>query len=79
MLRIVNDCLELIVADNGIGISESDRSRVLDCFVRFEIDRNSRGSGLGLSLVRAVSQLHNADLILEDNMPGLRVELRFAR
>jgi signal transduction histidine kinase len=35
------------------------------------------GSGLGLSLVRAVAQLHCADIELDDNLPGLRVVLRF--
>ena len=35
------------------------------------------GSGLGLSLVRAVAQLHCADIELDDNLSGLRVVLRF--
>ena len=69
---------ELIVADSGPGIPEADRDRVLDRFVRLEASRNSPGSGLGLSLVRAVARLHGAELILEDNNPGLRVILRFA-
>jgi signal transduction histidine kinase len=68
---------ELIVADTGPGIPEADRDRVLDRFVRLEASRNSPGSGLGLSLVRAVARLHGAELILADNLPGLRVILRF--
>jgi signal transduction histidine kinase len=68
---------ELIVADTGPGIPEADRERVLDRFVRLEVSRNSPGSGLGLSLVRAVARLHGAELILGDNLPGLRVILRF--
>jgi signal transduction histidine kinase len=68
---------ELIVADTGPGVPEADRDRVLDRFVRLEASRNSPGSGLGLSLVRAVARLHGADLTLEDNLPGLRVILRF--
>jgi hypothetical protein len=32
---------------------------------------------LGLSLVAAVARLHDAELILEDNKPGLRARLRF--
>jgi signal transduction histidine kinase len=45
--------------------------------VRLEASRNSPGSGLGLSLVRAVARLHGAELTLADNLPGLRVILRF--
>ena len=68
---------DLIVADSGPGIPAADRERVLDRFVRLEASRNAPGSGLGLSLVRAVARLHCAELVLEDNLPGLRVSLRF--
>jgi len=68
---------ELIVADSGPGIPEDERRRVLDRFVRLEASRNSPGTGLGLSLVRAVATLHSAELRLEDNLPGLRIVLRF--
>ena len=72
------DEIELAVADSGPGIPEADRERVLERFVRLEASRNSPGSGLGLSLVAAVARLHGAELVLEDNTPGLRVSLRFA-
>lgn len=68
---------DLIVADSGPGIPAADRERVLDRFVRLEASRNAPGSGLGLSLVRAVARLHCAELVLEDNLPGLRVTVRF--
>jgi len=45
--------------------------------VRLDASRSSPGSGLGLSLVAAVAQLHRAALRLEDNNPGLRVTLEF--
>jgi signal transduction histidine kinase len=77
LLKYRDGRYELIVADTGPGIPETDRDRVLDRFVRLEASRNSPGSGLGLSLVRAVARLHGADLTLEDNLPGLRVILRF--
>jgi len=69
--------VELVVADDGPGIPEADRERVLDRFVRLESSRNSPGSGLGLSLVKAVALRHSADLRLDDNSPGLRVSIRF--
>ncbi len=69
----------LIVADTGPGIAPEDRGRVTERFVRLEASRNSPGTGLGLSLVAAVAHLHDAELILDDNKPGLRATLRFAR
>jgi len=36
------------------------------------------GSGLGLSLVAAIVELHGIAISLDDNRPGLRVTLDFA-
>jgi signal transduction histidine kinase len=68
---------ELVVADSGPGIPPADRDRVLERFVRLDASRTSPGSGLGLSLVAAVAKLHRAALRLEDNAPGLRVDVSF--
>ena len=62
----------ITVADNGPGIAEADRGRVVERFVRLEKSRTEAGSGLGLSLVAAVARLHKGELRLEDNAPGLR-------
>ena len=70
---------ELRVADTGPGIPALERARVVERFVRLEASRNSPGTGLGLSLVAAVARLHDARLLLEDNMPGLRAIIRFPR
>ena len=67
----------ITVADNGPGIPEADRERVLRRFVRLDATRSTPGNGLGLSLVDAVAKLHNARLSLNDNHPGLRVSLAF--
>ncbi|MEM9734581.1 MAG: ATP-binding protein [Pseudomonadota bacterium] len=67
----------LAVADNGAGIPQEDRERVMERFVRLDASRNKPGSGLGLSLVEAVVSLHNGTMHLEDNGPGLRVVLDF--
>jgi len=67
----------LCVADRGPGIPIDERKHVLRRFYRLERSRNSPGNGLGLSLVAAVANLHGAHLEMEDNSPGLRIELEF--
>jgi signal transduction histidine kinase len=66
------DRVLLSVADNGPGIPEADRARVLERFVRLEQSRSEPGSGLGLSLAAAVARLHGGELTLADNQPGLK-------
>jgi signal transduction histidine kinase len=65
----------LTVADRGPGIAAADRERALKRFVRLEISRSRPGTGLGLSLVTAVAQMHGGTVRLEDNEPGLRAVL----
>ena len=64
---------EITVADRGPGIEPQDRDRALRRFVRLEKSRTQPGTGLGLSLVAAVAQLHHGSVRLEDNEPGLRI------
>ena len=65
------------VADNGPGVPEDERELVLRRLYRMDRSRTSLGAGLGLSLVRSIAELHDADMRLLDNGPGLRVELTF--
>jgi len=73
----VGDRVEIAVADDGPGIDAADRERVLQRFVRLDASRHQPGTGLGLSFVAAVAELHGAELALEDAAPGLRVRMRF--
>lgn len=68
---------ELSVADSGPGVPPEHRGRVLERFARLESSRNTPGSGLGLSLVAAAAGLHQAELRLTDNHPGLCVTMAF--
>jgi signal transduction histidine kinase len=70
--------LAITVADTGPGVPAADRERVLERFVRLDATRSTPGNGLGLSLVAAVAKLHGAELVLEDNHPGLSVRLELA-
>ena len=67
----------LTVSDNGPGIPEPEREKVLRRFYRLEKSRTTPGNGLGLAVVKAVADLHHASIELGDNKPGLRVVLRF--
>jgi len=68
---------EVIVEDDGPGIPADKREIVLGRTVRLDQARKVPGSGLGLSLVAAVTKLHGARLILDDACPGLKVSLKF--
>lgn len=68
-----------IVADNGPGIPTHERENVFRRLYRLERARSTPGSGLGLSLVAAIAELHGAAVALADNGPGLRVEVSFPR
>ncbi|MSP83536.1 MAG: HAMP domain-containing histidine kinase [Alphaproteobacteria bacterium] len=66
----------VFVTDDGPGIPAEERERATQRFVRLDASRSTPGNGLGLSLVVAVARLHGGRLVLSDNAPGLRAELR---
>jgi signal transduction histidine kinase len=65
------------IRDDGPGIPEPERQKVFRRFYRLDSSRATPGSGLGLSLVAAVAELHRIAVEIGDNQPGLRVTLRF--
>ncbi len=76
--RLLRETIDLVVCDQGPGIAQSDRRRVLERFVRLDQGQGAPGSGLGLSLVSAIAKLHEAGLVLEETEGGgLTVRLRF--
>jgi signal transduction histidine kinase len=69
----------IIVSDNGVGVSDIDRSRIAQRFVRLDNARSSDGFGLGLSMVESVAKLHGGALRLEDGAPGLRCIIQLGK
>lgn len=67
----------LSVVDDGPGVSADDQPRLVHRFFRGEHSRTTPGSGLGLSLAHAVSELHKAGFEVGNSSPGLRVALVF--
>ena len=77
------DAYEIVVEDHGPGsIPDADHQRVFEPFVRLESSRNREGggTGLGLTLVKAIAEGHGGAITLE-NRPegGLRARLRLPR
>lgn len=68
----------LRVTDNGPGIPHGERDRVFDRFYRV-IGSAGEGSGLGLSIVKRIADLHHATLRLSQGSGGrgLAVEVSF--
>lgn len=59
------------VGDRGPGIPEERRHEARKRFGRLDSSRSDEGAGLGLALAEAIAHLHEGNLKLEDNAPGL--------
>lgn len=82
IVRMDLKCIEgeypsIRVSDNGMGIPPEDREAVFRRFYRMDNSRSTSGHGLGLALVAAIAQLHDIDIHLSDNQPGLTIEMTF--
>jgi signal transduction histidine kinase len=75
VLRSTAAGFEAEIADDGPGIPPEEREKVFDRFYRLDRSRTTKGSGLGLALVKAIASLHGLSLRLEDRKPGLAVIL----
>jgi signal transduction histidine kinase len=70
--------IRLTVADKGPGAPAGDLEAIFQPFYRADAARTSPGSGLGLSLVAAIAELHGLECSATDNCPGLKVTLATA-
>jgi len=61
----------LEVADHGIGIADHEKNRIFERFYRVgsEETRNTKGTGLGLYIVKEVLDKHQASIKVKDNRP----------
>jgi signal transduction histidine kinase len=71
-VRKAGDRVAIEVADDGPGIPEAELANVMEPFVRLEASRNREtgGSGLGLTLARSAAQAHHGRLELENRPQG---------
>jgi signal transduction histidine kinase len=69
--------IRFTVTDDGPGIAEAERERVFDRFHRTDAgrDRRTGGAGLGLAIVRAITDAHGGRVFIAGGSPGARVVL----
>ncbi len=62
-----NRKIELVVRDNGIGISEENKSKIFDRFFKVQDGNilNKQGTGIGLSIVKKLVELHHGNIRVE--------------
>lgn len=73
-------CISIVVADTGIGIPEDHIERVMQPFEQFEnrYDQMREGTGLGLSLVKALAEVHGGTVAIDSRVDvGTTVTVRF--
>jgi signal transduction histidine kinase len=70
VVRKENDEAVFSVQDSGIGVPDEEKSQVFQRFYRVGKSRSLPGNGLGLSLVNAVAEIHQARIELTDTNPG---------
>lgn len=74
------DQILLEVADYGPGIPDGEKSRIFEKFYRIgnENTRQTKGTGLGLYIVKKVLAMHQAQVKVSDNLPvGTKFEITF--
>ena len=67
--------IRIEVSDRGPGIPLDRRAEARRRFGRLDSSRSDEGAGLGLALAESIAHLHDGELLLEDNEPGLRTIL----
>src|SRR4029079_15498455 len=68
------DLVQIVVEDNGAGVSADERERIFERFARGTVAAGSRGSGegsgLGLALVKEHVALHGGRVYVTDRLAG---------
>ena len=85
--KIIHSNLQRILGDvilydpiQGIGIKDEFKQKIYERFFRIgdEETRSTKGTGLGLFLVKEIVKLHGAQISCKDNLPkGTIFDIRF--
>ena len=70
--RRADEALELVFADDGIGIAEENQQKIFERFYRVDTSRTkgtgAGGTGLGLSIARWIAEQHGIDICMESSL-----------
>ncbi|MGI8889993.1 MAG: heavy metal sensor histidine kinase [Chthoniobacterales bacterium] len=79
-LKTNREGAEIEVTDTGCGIPEEHLSRIFDRFYRVDPSRSSEGTGLGLALVKSITDLHGGSISANSTVgEGTTITLHFPR
>jgi two-component system OmpR family sensor kinase len=76
-VQTIDGTAQVMVTDTGPGVPDDDLERIFDRLVRLEDsrDRDSGGSGLGLSIARALAEAHHGTLVCLPSDSGAKFRL----
>ena len=79
-LAVNENDIYFAVRDYGPGIPENEKKKVFDEFYRVEneMTRTTKGTGIGLSMVKKLCNLTNMKIEMENAHPGLRTKIHFS-
>lgn len=70
--------IQVKVSDQGIGISPEDQQRIFEPFFRGKNKRMAQGTGIGLTLVKRIAELHEASILIDSQEGnGTTLAIRF--
>ncbi|HNJ70982.1 MAG TPA: ATP-binding protein, partial [bacterium] len=72
LLSMIGDRAVLTVTDNGPGVAPEDRTKVFERFYRAgdEMTRTTKGTGLGLYIVKRIVEAHRGTIDCQSAMEG---------
>ena len=75
--RELNDHIEVVVMDTGIGIAPEDLPHLFEQFYRGKGGATAKGTGLGLSIVRRIVEAHQGQIWAESPYDGVESGAKF--
>ena len=67
-LKVDQSTIEVSIKDSGAGISQENISRIFDRFFRVDNTNKSFGTGIGLSFVKELVELHNGNIHVDSTL-----------